>query len=115
MGMYRKMTTVGEVMTADPVMLAPDERLDVARAMMLSCRIRHLPVGLGGKLLGMVSARDLLGASPLHETTARQVMHHPVETTTPDTPIAVAAEQMILHHFSSLPVIERGSVVGIVT
>lgn len=107
--------SVHEVMTSDPLTISPDERLEVARAMMVSCRIRHLPVVTHGRVTGMLSARDLL-AAPLHAAVSvRDVMHAPVETVTARDSLAVAAARLLDHHFSSLPVVDARALVGIVT
>jgi CBS domain-containing protein len=107
--------TVHELMSADPLTLAPDERLDHARALMISCRVRHLPVTTGGRLVGMVSARDLVGVPRLREKCAGEVMSSAVATATPELSIVEAVERLLLHGFSSLPVIDAGALVGILT
>lgn len=108
-------TTVGELMTTDPLTLRPEERLDVARTLMLSSRIRHLPVVEGAQVLGMVSLRDLVPIPLLRERFAREVMHAPVDTAGPGEPVAEAAGHLLRRRFSSLAVVDRGRLVGIVT
>jgi CBS domain-containing membrane protein len=109
-------TTVGAWMTVDPLTLSPDDPLDQARVHMLSSRIRHLPVTQGAKLVGMVSARDLVGIADLHGRRAREVMHFPVETTVVDLPVAKAAGHLLLRRFSSLPVVQGSQeLIGILT
>jgi CBS domain-containing protein len=56
-------TTVGEVMTRNPETVEPDESLAQARLVMLHGGFRHLPVVEGGRVIGMLSLRDLLAAS----------------------------------------------------
>jgi CBS domain-containing protein len=109
------MSTVGELMSADPLTLAPYDRLDVARALMLSSRIRHLPVVDGARVVGMVSARDLVHVALPGERRAGDVMHAPVDTARPDEPAVEAAAHLLRRRFSSLAVVERGKLVGIVT
>ena len=53
-------TTVIEYMTDHPVMVGPDTGVREAAAEMLELDVRHLPVGVGGDVLGMISLRDLL-------------------------------------------------------
>ncbi len=53
---------VRELMTTDVVTLEVDESLDVADTVMNLARIRHLPVVNDGRLVGLVTHRDLLAA-----------------------------------------------------
>jgi CBS domain-containing protein len=53
---------VADVMTGQPETVAPDESLAQARVVMLHGGFRHLPVVEGGKLVGMLSMRDLFAA-----------------------------------------------------
>jgi CBS domain-containing protein len=51
---------VGDVMTPDPDSLAPDIEVDEAADWMMAAGYRHLPVVDEGKLVGMVSIKDIL-------------------------------------------------------
>ena len=53
-------TTLAEVMTPDPVTIAPERSFGQALTLMHERRIRHVPVMEGGRPVGMVSARDAL-------------------------------------------------------
>lgn len=53
---------VSDVMTPDPDSLAPDIDVDDAAAWMMGAGYRHLPVVDGGRLVGMVSIKDVLWA-----------------------------------------------------
>jgi CBS domain-containing protein len=53
-------TTVGDVMSADPLVVGPDERVDNCLALMKQHGFRHLPVWDGHELQGFISMRDLL-------------------------------------------------------
>jgi len=61
---------VTDWMTRDPETIGPDVSVEVALGIMLSRGFRHLPVEDGGRIVGMVSIRDLSGA----------VAEHPGET-----------------------------------
>jgi CBS domain-containing protein len=50
-------------MTRNPETVEPDESLAQARLVMLHGGFRHLPVVEGGRVIGMLSLRDLLAAS----------------------------------------------------
>ncbi|HEX6580906.1 MAG TPA: CBS domain-containing protein [Actinomycetota bacterium] len=51
---------VSGYMTIRPITVTPDTGVREAAAEMLETEVRHLPVGVGGELIGMVSLRDLL-------------------------------------------------------
>lgn len=53
-------TSIAKVMTKDIVVGSPDEDIDEALQKMHNIGCRHLPVVEGGKLIGMISLRDLL-------------------------------------------------------
>jgi CBS domain-containing protein len=55
-------TLVADVMTADPVTIDARRPLKHALQMMVDGNFRHVPVVEGGSVVGMVSARDALGA-----------------------------------------------------
>lgn len=53
-------TKIEDVMTADPICAEPEVEISKAMQMMLEGGFRHLPVVQDGKLVGIVSLRDLL-------------------------------------------------------
>ena len=61
-GLDAKATTLGEVMTKNPDTLAPDDSALDALELMRVREYRHLPVVDDGKVVGMVSIRDLYAA-----------------------------------------------------
>lgn len=50
---------VGDIMTANPDTLSPDDSAGDALELMHSRNYRHLPIAVDGKCVGMVSIRDL--------------------------------------------------------
>ena len=69
-------TTLNQIMTKDPDTLSPNDTALTALKMMRSRFYRHLPVVDGGRVVGMVSIRDLYAAvtteleEDIHETEA---------------------------------------------
>ena len=59
-GKNSKTMRVAEIMTPNVITVTPDTRTRECMALMSSKRIRHLPVVAGGKVVGMLSIRDLL-------------------------------------------------------
>jgi CBS domain-containing protein len=55
-------TTVADYMTPAPEVLRPDSKLAEAAHTMLQLGVRHLPVVQNGRLVGVLSMRDVLGA-----------------------------------------------------
>jgi CBS domain-containing protein len=59
-GRSSKDTLVSEIMTANVFVVSPQSRTRDCMALMREKRIRHLPVVDGGRVLGMISIRDLM-------------------------------------------------------
>ncbi len=53
-------TPVSQVMTEDPLTVAPDDALETCMTLMKRHNFRHLPVCAGRELKGVVSLRDIL-------------------------------------------------------
>jgi CBS domain-containing protein len=60
-------TPVRDVMTEDPLTVAPDDQLETCMTLMKRHGFRHLPVCSGKELKGVVSLRDIL----LHDLDAK--------------------------------------------
>ena len=121
---------VRDVMSRDPVTIAPDAPLRAAAELMRERRVRHLPVvGPEGRLLGVLTDRDLrhmafrpalaelLPSTPALARPARvrDAMTWAAITVGPDLPLARAGLVMIERRIGSLPVVEDGRLVGILT
>jgi CBS domain-containing protein len=59
-GLEPAQTLVGEVMTEDPLTIAPSDDLETCMTLMRRHGFRHLPVCQGGELRGVISLRDIL-------------------------------------------------------
>jgi CBS domain-containing protein len=118
-GAAARPTTVEDVMTSDPLVMAPSARIEEAHALMKSRGFRHLPIVEGGKLVGIVSMTDIgrIG-STLPEVMARviaDVMTKSPSTIQPAERVEVAAAQMALRKINCLLVVSGEALVGIVT
>lgn len=59
-GLDAKQTPVGQVMTANPVTVKPDDPLEGCMVLMAARGFRHLPVMDGGKVVGVISIGDVV-------------------------------------------------------
>lgn len=107
---------VREVMTSEVLTIGPETPCDKARRLMDEHRIRHLPVVTAGRLVGMVSDRDVRSAAVQSSgaIAGRLMTPNPV-TVTPETRVERAAQLMLDGRFGSLPVADGNALVGIVT
>jgi CBS domain-containing protein len=120
-------TPVAELMTPQPVALAPGDTLEQARFLLERYPFRHLPVVDLTELVGMVSDRDLLLARslPVSRPTStgakepvrvHELMSTPVHTVEPATRARTAVRTLLDEHIGALPVVTSpGRLVGIVT
>jgi CBS domain-containing membrane protein len=124
-----KKGVVREIMMGSPVTLKPDETLDLANDVISLGRIRHIPIIEDGRLVGVLSERDMMGAATttifglkrksksalLKSVLIKDVMKKKVVTVKPDTPIKDAAHLMKEKKIGCVPVVNEGSLVGLVT
>jgi acetoin utilization protein AcuB len=108
---------VKQKMTAPAVTVAPNDTLEKAAAKMNAGKFRRLPVVERGKLVGIVTDRDLRQhIGQLAKTKVRAVMSENVVTVSPLTTLEHAAHLMLQHRIGGMPVLtEDGTVAGIVT
>jgi acetoin utilization protein AcuB len=121
---------VRDVMSWNPVTATPDTSLRIATDQMRGKGIHHLPVtDDAGRLVGILTDRDIKHAGFLPALAehlgwdqrrfkalrVREVMTWSVLTTTPETPLTQAAATMFQRRIGSLPVVEDGQLVGILT
>ncbi len=119
------MLLVRDSMTRDVVTLSPQTTAAEALALCREKGIRPLPVMEEGRLVGMVSDRDLRSATPALGDPARAealqkirvwgVMARDVLTAHPEDPIEQAANTMREKKIGCLPVVEADELVGILT
>ncbi len=120
---------VGERMSKPVITISPETPIAEVMNMMKVEHVRRFPVVKEGKLVGIVSDKDILNASPspvstlsiwemnylLNKITVNEVMMKNVMTVTEDTPIEQAARIMADNKIGGLPVMRDGGVVGIIT
>jgi CBS-domain-containing membrane protein len=121
---------VSEIMQREFMHLSPDDGLDFVEEIMLLGRIRHFPVVDEGKLVGIVSQRDLLAASLtrvldfdgqerrtfLKSVLVREVMTPDARTVSPDTTLREVARIFERYKIGCVVVVEEdGTPVGVVT
>jgi len=121
---------VRERMSTQPATITADTPITEALRIMRERQVRRLPVlDQDGRLVGIVSEKDLLYAAPspatslsiyeMHYLLSRllvsEVMTVPVLTVTPDTLLEEAAILMADHKIGGLPVMEGERLVGIIT
>ncbi len=120
---------VGERMSHPVISVAPETSIHDALAMFKKEHIRRAPVMKNGKMVGIISERDLLNASPspvtslsvwemnylLSKVTVNQVMSKKVKTLDYDTPIEEAARMMADSKIGGMPIMRSGKVIGVIT
>lgn len=116
-------------MTPNPIVIDPEVSILDALHIMKENKVRRLPVVAHGKLVGIVTEKDLRESPSLKATSlsiyelnyllaktpVKEIMTKNPITVTPDTTIEEAAVIMRDNEISGLPVVEDGKVVGIVT
>ena len=116
-------------MSTDPITISPKASMHDATKLMHDHEIRHLPVVDGDRLVGIVTLSDIRKASPSPATTLSigevrylvdqimvgDIMTKDPQTVSPDTTVEDAALKGYKHGFGSLPVVEDGRLVGIIT
>ncbi|MGH7819606.1 MAG: CBS domain-containing protein [Candidatus Binatia bacterium] len=107
---------VARHMTRDPVTVGQFETLAAAREKMEAGGFRRLPVVDDGRLIGMVTDRDLREHHGyLKETKVTGAMREDVVTVSPSATLESATQRMIERRVGGLPVVEEGKLVGIIT
>jgi len=104
---------VGEWMTESLIAAEAATTCGEARGLLHAHGIRHLPVVDRGRLVGIVSDRDLARAPavvPLGDVMTRRVV-----TASPEAPVEDAALLLVTHRIGALPVVREGALVGIFT
>lgn len=112
--------TIDRFMTKALHTIGHDQTLAAAHRIMHEHAIRHLPVLAAGKLVGMLSLRDLHFIETLKDIDQAQVlvneaMTQDVFAVGPRSSVRKVAAEMAEHKYGSAVVIDKGHVVGIFT
>ena len=118
----KKMPIVGAAMTSFPYFVESDDPLGRLEKLMDERGIRHLPVQEKGKLVGIVSERDLhhrlprsLAPEEKARLRARDIMVVNPYVVAFNTPLNEVVAQMARRHIGSAIVIRRGKLAGILS
>lgn len=121
---------IKDIMTKNPVTVRPDTVVTDAQSLMMKEKFHHLPViDKSNKLVGIVTEKDLIYASPspastlsVFEMTAllsklkvESVMTKKVLSVQESTPVEDAAHIMADNDIGGLPVMRDSVLVGIIT
>ncbi|MEU1998910.1 CBS domain-containing protein [Nocardia gamkensis] len=106
-----------DVLSRPVVTARPETPLSEATALLTAHGFAALPVvDEQGRVVGMLSESDALAAGPgIPNETVEAVMSTPVEVVTPTTDTATIASRMLAGRLRSMPVVEAGLLVGIVS
>jgi acetoin utilization protein AcuB len=112
--------TVADYMTKSPAQIGAEQPLRLAHELMRKKRIRHLPVLTGGRLVGIVSLRDLhlvetlQGVDP-SEVRVEEAMSPDVYCVAGDAPLQGVVREMAKRKLGSAVVTSGRKVVGVFT
>jgi acetoin utilization protein AcuB len=121
--------TVREIMSSKPITIDPKTPMLDAKQKMADARIRHLVVTEGSRVVGIVTDRDIRLNLPspatslsvwevnylLSRLTVGEVMSRSVIVIDSARPATEAARIMVDHKIGALPVVDDGTLTGIVT
>jgi len=120
---------VKDIMSTDVAVVGRNDDLGQVQDLMVTKKLRHVPVVENDAVVAMVSQRDLFKAmlsstmgygekaqtAYLHSVRVKEMMTYPVVTVAPDTSVGEAAGLMVHQGIGCLPVVEGTRLVGVVT
>ncbi|MCO6476762.1 MAG: CBS domain-containing protein [Phaeodactylibacter sp.] len=130
--MKDKTTTVGQIMSTPVITVSPDDTMSKVQDIFRMNNIHHIPVVDKGKVVGIISKSDyyrLLHGFTLFKTEKSneyndaimrsllvgEVMTKQVATLNPEDSLEMAAGFFRENLFHALPVVDKGTLIGIVT
>ena len=125
----RPIKRVRECMTVDPMTVGPGDSLQKVVDLLRRRDIRSVPVVEDGKLIGIVTDRDVRQVAPAYplfrdedeirryteNLTVTAAMTADPMTVSPDTPLVEAAKVLETYRISSLPVLDHHRLVGMLS
>ena len=129
MAAVKPMLRVRDCMSIDPATVAPNDSLQMVIELLRRRDIRSVPVVDNGRLIGIVTDRDIRQVAPAYplfrdedeirryneNLTVTAAMTADPMTIAPDAPLVEAAKVLETYRISSLPVVDGQSVVGMVS
>jgi CBS domain-containing membrane protein len=123
------MVRVREIMERDVATLDANDTLDLADDVMRLGRVRHFPVMSEGRLVGVLSQRDIARAAPssllqlrydaardwLARVPVESVMSTELHTIAPDRSLRDAVDLMVRERIGCVPVVDHERLVGLVS
>jgi CBS domain-containing protein len=120
---------VKDIMSTAVEVVDRNDDLSRVEDLMAAKKLRHVPVLEDGEVVAIVSQRDLFKAmmsstmgygekaqkTYLHGVRVKEIMTYPVVTVAPETSVDAAAELVLQKGIGCLPVVDSGTLVGIVT
>ncbi|MBS2018829.1 MAG: CBS domain-containing protein [Deltaproteobacteria bacterium] len=116
----RSKLTIGDVMTPRPITLGTKVSLLTAHRTMNESRLRHVPVVERGKLVGVITQRDLyflesIEGVDMEKDCVEDAMSADTYTVSPSAPLARVVGTMARKRYGCAVVMEKGKVTGIFT
>ncbi len=111
-------TQLSILMTADPVTIGPDATINEAARIMTKNKFRRLPVVENGKLVGILSVADLIGAvaqmkikAPIKDGYTKQTF-----ALWDNTPLPLVGSIMEMSGYDSIPILNKDAILtGIIS
>ncbi len=113
--------SVGDIMTRNVVSAAQDSSLYECAKLMAKERVNSLVITKGRKLIGLLTARDILWAitknpkTDLKKIKGIEIASRKLAVIKPSADISQALEKMRSLNFRRLPVLSKGELIGVVT
>jgi acetoin utilization protein AcuB len=107
-------------MTYGPITINISQTLSEAQSLMKEKQIRHLPIIDQEKIIGIISDRDInlvmsFALPSSHSLKVKDIVHSPVYTVHPETPIDQVVDEMASRHIGCAVVEDNHKIVGIFT